>query len=30
MATPRWLRAGDRLRFGIDGLGEQLHGIEAG
>jgi 2,4-didehydro-3-deoxy-L-rhamnonate hydrolase len=29
MATPRWLQAGDRLRFGIDGIGEQLHAIEA-
>jgi 2,4-didehydro-3-deoxy-L-rhamnonate hydrolase len=27
MAKPRWLQAGDELRFGIDGLGEQVHTI---
>jgi 2-keto-4-pentenoate hydratase/2-oxohepta-3-ene-1,7-dioic acid hydratase in catechol pathway len=29
MKDPRWLRAGDTLRFGIDGLGEQSHPVIA-
>jgi hypothetical protein len=29
MKDPRWLRAGDTLKFGIDGLGEQSHAVIA-
>jgi 2-keto-4-pentenoate hydratase/2-oxohepta-3-ene-1,7-dioic acid hydratase in catechol pathway len=29
MKEPRWLQAGDTLRFGIDGLGEQSHAVIA-
>ena len=29
MKEPRWLRAGDALKFGIDGLGEQEHPLVA-
>jgi 2-keto-4-pentenoate hydratase/2-oxohepta-3-ene-1,7-dioic acid hydratase in catechol pathway len=29
MSVPRWLQAGDQLRFGIEGLGEQVHRVAA-
>jgi 2-keto-4-pentenoate hydratase/2-oxohepta-3-ene-1,7-dioic acid hydratase in catechol pathway len=29
MKEPRWLRAGDTVKFGIDGLGEQEHRLVA-